>query len=162
MGLRDVAAEREHQRHRVLGRGDRVRLGSVGDDDAALGGRLDVDVVHARSGPADHLEPLGAVDQVRCELGGRADQDAVELADPLLELRAVPVEAELDVEALPQQLDAGVGDLLLDEDLGLLVHRLTSSAFSRAQSMQAVSASTSAGSTAGNMPIRSWLRPSLR
>ena len=28
--------------------------------------------------------------------------------------------------------------------------------------MQAVRASTSAGSTAGNMPIRSWLRPSLR
>ncbi len=29
-------------------------------------------------------------------------------------------------------------------------------------SMQAVSASTSAGSTAGNIAIRSWLRPSLR
>ena len=28
--------------------------------------------------------------------------------------------------------------------------------------MHAVSASTSAGSIAGNMPIRSWLRPSLR
>ena len=30
------------------------------------------------------------------------------------------------------------------------------------QSMHAVSASTSAGSTAGNMPTRNWLRPSLR
>ena len=29
-------------------------------------------------------------------------------------------------------------------------------------SMQAVSASTSSGSTAGNMPTRSWLRPSFR
>ncbi len=29
-------------------------------------------------------------------------------------------------------------------------------------SMQAVSAATSAGSMAGNMPMRSWLRPSLR
>ena len=28
--------------------------------------------------------------------------------------------------------------------------------------MQAVSASTSAGSTAGNMPTRNWLRPSFR
>ncbi len=28
--------------------------------------------------------------------------------------------------------------------------------------MHWVSASTSAGSTAGNMPMRSWLRPSLR
>ena len=30
------------------------------------------------------------------------------------------------------------------------------------QSMHAVSACTSPGSTAGNMPTRSWLRPSLR
>ena len=56
-----------------------------------------------------------------------------------------------------QQLDAGVGDLLLDEDL----HQRTSP-FSRIQSIEAVSASTSAGSTEGNIPIRSWLRPSLR
>ncbi len=34
--------------------------------------------------------------------------------------------------------------------------------FSTTQSMQAVSALTSAGSMAGNMPIRNWLRPSLR
>ena len=26
---------------------------------------VDVDVVHAGAGPADHLEPLGALDQVR-------------------------------------------------------------------------------------------------
>ena len=39
---------------------------------------------------------------------------------------------------------------------------VASSTFSIAQSMQAVSASTSAGSIVGNIPIRSWLRPSLR
>src|SRR5215470_2533006 len=33
---------------------------------------------------------------------------------------------------------------------------------STTQSMQPVSAATSAGSIAGNMPTRSWLRPSLR
>ena len=33
---------------------------------------------------------------------------------------------------------------------------------STTQSMHAVSACTSAGSTAGNIPMRSWLRPSLR
>ena len=33
---------------------------------------------------------------------------------------------------------------------------------STTQSMHAVSACTSPGSTAGNIPIRSWLRPSLR
>ena len=49
----------------------------------------------------------------RVELGGGADQDAVELADAALELVLVPVEPELDVEAgVAQQLHAGVADLL--------------------------------------------------
>ncbi len=47
VGLRDVARERQQQRHRVLGRGDDVRLRRVGDDDAALGRLGDVDVVDA-------------------------------------------------------------------------------------------------------------------
>jgi hypothetical protein len=34
--------------------------------------------------------------------------------------------------------------------------------FPTTKSMQAVSALTSSGSTEGNMPTRSWLRPSLR
>ena len=55
---------------------------------------------------------------VRVELRGGADQDAVELADPALELLLVPVEAELDVEPrVAQQLHAGVADLLPYEDL---------------------------------------------
>ena len=51
-------------------------------------------------------------------LGRRADQDRVEIADPLGERLGVPVEPDLDVELGPQQVDAGVGDLLLDEDPG--------------------------------------------
>ena len=68
---------------------------------------------------ADRLQALGPLEQVGGELGGRADQDAVELADAALELAVLPVDAQLDVEAgLAQELDAGVADLLLDEDLG--------------------------------------------
>ena len=52
--LRDVAGEREHQRDGVLGGGDDVRLRRVGDDDAALGGGLDVHVVDADARAADH------------------------------------------------------------------------------------------------------------
>ena len=158
VGPRDVAAEGEHQRQGVLGGGDRVRFGRVGDDDAAAGRGGDVDVVDAGAGAADHLEALGPLDQLRRHLGRRADEQRVVGADRLAQLLLGHLEAEVDLEALAQQLDAGVGDLLLDEDL----HRVTSGAFSIAQSMQAVSASTSAGSTAGNMPTRSWLRPSLR
>ena len=55
VGLRDVAEQRQRQRQRVLGGGDRVGLGRVGDDDPALGRGRDVDVVDARAGAADHL-----------------------------------------------------------------------------------------------------------
>ena len=96
--LGHVATQRQRQRQRVLGGGDRVRLGRVGDDDPALGGGRDVDVVDAGAGAADHLHALGARDQLRGQLGRRADQDRVELADALLELAAVPVETELDIE----------------------------------------------------------------
>ena len=61
---------------------------------------------------------------------------------------------DVDLEVLAQQVDPGVADLLGDE------HARHDR--SRTQSMQAVSACTSAGSVAGNMATRSWLRPSLR
>ena len=51
--LRQVAGEREQERHRVLCCGDHVRLGRVGDDDAAFRRRQDVDVVDPDAGPAD-------------------------------------------------------------------------------------------------------------
>ena len=53
VGLRDVARERQQQRHRVLGRRDDVGLRRVGHDDAALGGRGHVDVVDPHPGTAD-------------------------------------------------------------------------------------------------------------
>ena len=115
--LRDVAREREQHPHRVLGGGDHVRLRSVRDDDAALGGGVHVDVVHPDAGAADRPQAVGLGDQVGVELRGRADQHAVELADPALELAVLPVDPELDLEAgVAQQLDAAVADLLLDED----------------------------------------------
>jgi hypothetical protein len=86
----------------VLGGGDRVRLGGVGDHDAALRGGLHIDVVDPRPRPPDHLEPLGSLDQLGVEVGSRADQDRVELADSLTQLAPVPPEAELDLEALAQ------------------------------------------------------------
>ncbi len=155
---RHVAAEREHQRQGVLGGGHRVRFGRVGDDDAAPGRGRDVDVVDAGAGAADHLEAAGALDQLGSHLGGRADEQRVVVADRLVQLRVGHLQAQVDLKALAQHVDAGVGDLLPDQHL----HGATSGTFSITQSTQAVSASTSAGSTAGNMPTRSWLRPSLR
>ena len=51
VGLGHVAAEGQHQRQRVLGGGDRVRFGGVGDDHAASRRRRDVDVVDAGARP---------------------------------------------------------------------------------------------------------------
>ena len=115
MGLRDVPAQRQRQRQRVLRGGHGVRLGRVGDDDAALGGRLDVDVVDAGAGAADHLQALGARDQLGGHLRRGADDDRVELADPLQQLVVGHLEAELDLEVLSQELHAALGDLLLHQ-----------------------------------------------
>ena len=99
----------------------------------------------------------------------------MERADALGELLLAPVDADLDVEVATEQLDAGLADLLLDEhaqplrrggvaggarDGGFGGHHAPS--LSTIQSTHAVSACTSASSTAGNMPMRSWFRPSLR
>ena len=56
--LRDVAGQREQEADRVLGGGDDGRLGRVRDDDPAARRGVDVDVVDADAGPADHLQPL--------------------------------------------------------------------------------------------------------
>ena len=100
VGLRDVAEEGERQRQGVLGGGDRVRLGRVGDDDAAAGGGRDVDVVDAGAGAADHLQVGRQLDQLRRHLRRRADQDRVVLADLLAQLLVGHLEAEVDVEVL--------------------------------------------------------------
>ncbi len=56
--------------------------------------------------------------------------------------------------------DPAVGWKLTRALLTVGAHRAQSR--STTQSMQPVSASTSSGSTAGNIATRSWLRPSLR
>ena len=64
VGLRHVAEQRQRQRQRVLGGGDGVRLGGVGDDDPAVGRGADVDVVHSGAGAPDRPHPVGALDQL--------------------------------------------------------------------------------------------------
>ena len=96
----------------LRGRDDRGFRG-VRHDDAAPGGRVDVDVVDAHAGAPDHLQPGRALDQVGRQLGRGADDDRVVVADPLGEIAVL---VDVDVVALAQELDARVGDLLPDED----------------------------------------------
>src|SRR5204863_2371399 len=103
VGLRHVAGEREQQRERVLGGGDDVRLGGVGDDDPALGRGRDVDVVDADPGATDRLHVVRGVDELGGDLRGRADQQPVVLADARGQVEAVGVGGRVDVEVLAQQ-----------------------------------------------------------
>ena len=64
-------------------------------------------------GAADHLQAVGALDQLGGQLRRRADHDRVVVADLLGE---VAVAVDVDVEALAQELDARLGDRLADED----------------------------------------------
>src|SRR5207248_5486445 len=121
--LGHVPGESEQHRHRVLGRGDDVGLGRVGHDDPALRGRVEVHVVHPHAGAADRAQAVRLLQQFRCQLGRRPDEDPVELADALLQLAVRPVEADLHVESrLAQELEPGIPDLLLYEDAGAVVH----------------------------------------
>jgi hypothetical protein len=111
--LRDVARDREQQRHRVLGRRDDVRARRVDDDDAALRGGGDVDVVDPDAGARDGAQVRRAGEQVGVDLRRRADDDRVVGGDPLLELLARPVIAAVDVEAGDlEHVEAGVADVL--------------------------------------------------
>src|SRR5207247_4497193 len=67
--LRDVPGEREQHRDRVLGGGDVAPAGGVHDDDAVLGGGVDVDVVDADAGPADHAQHVNTGQAPGPELG---------------------------------------------------------------------------------------------
>ena len=96
----------------MLGRRDHVRLRRVGHDNPALGGRVDIDVVHAHAGAAHRSQAPGASQELGVELGRRADQDPVVVADALGQLFPRPPHAQIDVEALAQQLDSRVADLL--------------------------------------------------
>ena len=77
VSLGEVASLREEQRHRVLGRGQNVRLGSVHHENAMTGGGLDIHVVQSDARPAHDLEVLGALQEGRVDLRCRADNERV-------------------------------------------------------------------------------------
>ncbi len=109
--LRDVARERDEQADRVLGRRHDRRLRRVCDDDPAPRRRVDVDVVDADTRAADHLQARRAVDQRRCELRRRTDDDRVVAVNDLGE---IAVRVDVDVEPLAQQFHTRGRDRLAD------------------------------------------------
>ncbi len=90
----------EHQTQRVLGGGDGVALGGVGDQDAALGSRFDVYVVHPDAGPADRLQVVGGLYYLGGDLGGAPDYESVVFPDLLGKLFRREAEQHVDFELL--------------------------------------------------------------
>jgi hypothetical protein len=128
--LGNIATEPEHQRHGVLRSRDDVRLRRVRHQHPSLGGGANVDVVDPDPGATDHLQALPALDQVSRDLRGRADDQRVVGGDPVRKVAVGPIGPDVDVEVLAQQVEPGVGDLLLHQDPGhgLLPTDLSSSA----------------------------------
>src|SRR5215475_16020728 len=103
MRLRNIAGQCQQQRHRVLCCGDHVGLRSVRNHDAATRGCLDVDVVDADTRTCYYAQAIRLREQVGVDMCCGANQDAVELSDPTLQLGSVPASAQLNVEPrLPQ------------------------------------------------------------
>ena len=116
VGRGDPAGDAVQQREGVLGGRDRVAGRGVDDDDARVGGRLEVDVVHADPGPADDDEPLAGRDQLGVDLDLAPDDERVVVADDRAQLVAREPVTFIDLVLRPEEFDALVGDSLGDED----------------------------------------------
>src|SRR3712207_9078582 len=105
-----------------MGRGgcDGVDLGGVGYQDAALGSRLYVYVVHPDAGPAYGLEVLGPLDDLGRNLRRAADNEAVVLPYPLQQLLWREVQQYIYLELFFEEIYAALGELLAYEDLQIL------------------------------------------
>ncbi len=103
VGRRDLASERKHHRDRMFGRRDRIAEGRVHHDDAARRRGRNIDIVDADAGAADHLEAGRLLQDLGGHLGGRADGEAVIVADDGGELVLVLAEVGLEID-----LDAAI------------------------------------------------------
>ena len=117
VGVGDVAGEREHEADGVLGGGDRVAERRVDDDDAARGGRFEVDVVDADAGAADGAKLLAGGEYPGGHLGFAADDQRVVRGDDAQELVRRQAGADIDLGFPGEDVDAVLGDRVRDEDL---------------------------------------------
>ena len=83
-----VAAQRKHQRERLLGGRDGVPAGSVHDDDARAGRRFKVDIVDADAGASDRLEPFVAFERFGGDFDAAATDRAVKFGQRLAQFFA--------------------------------------------------------------------------
>ena len=141
MCLRDVTSERYEQADGVLCGRDHGGFRRVGDDDAAPRRSLDVHVVDADAGSADHLQSRRALDQVARELRRGTNDDRVVVADRLGKLG---VAVDVDVEPFAQEPDACICDLLANENSRFARHTCARSVYASSARVTAIPRSISA------------------
>jgi len=118
VGLRDRARRGEDHADGVLGGRTDVRIRRVGDDDAVVGCRVDVDVVDADAGASDDDHVLGRVEHSLVHVGAGADDQRVGVRHGLEECVALHVVGRLHLVArLAERLDTLVRDRVGDEYL---------------------------------------------
>src|ERR1022692_1005879 len=67
----------QHESEGMLGDSHSIAAGRVHPHDAAFGGSVEIDVVHAHAGASDDAQLGGLVHHGRVNERGRADQDAI-------------------------------------------------------------------------------------
>src|SRR5260221_6990872 len=105
----------------MSGRGDRVAERRVHHDDAPGGGGRYLDIIDADTGAADHLQPLGLLEDFRGGLGGGADRKPIVIADDLGEFFLVLAEIGLEIDidaAVLEDLHGGGRQGIGNENLG--------------------------------------------
>ncbi len=109
VGLRNLAGQGHKHGKGQFGGGNGVAAGGVHHDDAALGGGIDIDIVHADAGAADDAEIGGGGDDLLGDLGLGADDHGVNVfhEGQQLRLRRLLLEdGDRKFRALLQQSDA--------------------------------------------------------
>src|SRR5829696_1633975 len=97
---RDTPRHSEHEPQGMLGRGDRVALRGVGDDDAVLGSGLYIYVVNADAGASDSLEVNGPPYYIGGDFRSAADDETVVIPDLLEQFFRAEVEEDVHLEIL--------------------------------------------------------------
>jgi len=126
VGLGEAPGQGEDHRQGEFAGRDGVSAGGVHHQDAAAGGGLEVNVVHARPGPSDDLEALGALEEFGRDLCAATHYQGVGVAQESGEVREWRACRLDDLEAgTLEDRDALGIQRVADDDLGWLCHRHT-------------------------------------
>src|SRR5580704_6270345 len=113
--LGQLAGQREQQRKRVFGYADGAAAGRAHHQDPALGGFVEVDVVHADASASDDAEARSVIEERGSDFGGAADNERVRIGQLCVE---VVFGGENDVPAgFFQEFDTTIANLVCNNDL---------------------------------------------